>query len=200
MAGTNDILSGLASGERDNLHALVHRFEDVWQGGRRPAIDDFLPPGPCGRLPVLVELVHVELEYRLKAGEPAGVADYLERYPELKAHPAVVAGLAAAELELRRRDPGLPLELLAVHLDRIGGRFEAALKAAGGGDPQPIIEDYLADVPEVERAALLPELIALEVAYRRSWGENPRTEDYRERFLDDRFTSPSPVLRQPRSS
>src|SRR5262249_24546156 len=33
-----------------------------------------------------------------------------------------------------------------------------------------------------EWAALLPELIALEVAYRRRWGEDPRAEDYRQRF------------------
>ena len=61
-----------------------------------------------------------------------------------------------------------PLEALAVHLDKICDRFEAALKAAGGGGPRPRIEDYLADVPAAEHAALLPELIALEVAYRRS--------------------------------
>jgi hypothetical protein len=75
-----------------------------------------------------------------------------------------------------------PLEFLSPHLDKICDRFEAALKAAGGGGRRPRIDDYLAGVPEAERAALLPELIALEVAYRRSWGEEPRTEDYQQRF------------------
>ena len=37
----------------------------------------------AARLALLVELVHVELELRLKAGEPARVEEYLRRYPEL---------------------------------------------------------------------------------------------------------------------
>ena len=35
------------------------------------------------RSAVLVELVHIDLECRLKTGEPARVESYLERFPEL---------------------------------------------------------------------------------------------------------------------
>jgi tRNA A-37 threonylcarbamoyl transferase component Bud32 len=76
----------------------------------------------------------------------------------------------------------LPLESLAVHLHQVCDRFEVALQAAAAGGPLPRIEDYLADVPEAEWAALVPELIVLDVAYRRGWGEDPRPEDYRQRF------------------
>jgi hypothetical protein len=75
-----------------------------------------------------------------------------------------------------------PLEPFSPHLDKVCDRFEAALKAEGGSGPRPRIEDCLADVSEAERAALLPELIAVEVAYRRRWGEDPRPEEYQQRF------------------
>src|SRR5439155_21760144 len=53
---------------------------------------------------LLVELVHVDLEYRLKAGEPARVEEYLGRYPDLGRDRRVVLELLAAEWKLRRRD------------------------------------------------------------------------------------------------
>src|SRR5579871_1311663 len=56
---------------------LLARFERLWTGGR-PAIDDFLAASPADERPaVLVELVHADLEFRLRAGEPARVEDYL---------------------------------------------------------------------------------------------------------------------------
>ena len=56
-------------------------------------------------------MVHVDLEYRLRAGEPARVEEYLARYPELTDDRAVVLDLIAAELGLRRRrEPGLALD------------------------------------------------------------------------------------------
>jgi hypothetical protein len=58
------------------------------------------------RLAVLVELIHSELEFRLRGGEVARVEDYLRRYPEIAAWEAVVADLLTAEFRQRRRfDP-----------------------------------------------------------------------------------------------
>src|SRR5438270_1244266 len=65
------------------VDGVVQRFEKAWENGGRPAIDDFLPHDGPDRLPVLIELVHVDLERRLRAGEPARAQDYQERYPEL---------------------------------------------------------------------------------------------------------------------
>src|SRR5690348_12904619 len=81
---------------------ILDRFESAWQRGERPAIDDFLPPDG-ERTAVLLELVHADLECRLKAGEPARVEEYLRRYPALAALPETVLTLLAAEYELRRR-------------------------------------------------------------------------------------------------
>jgi serine/threonine protein kinase/predicted ATPase len=93
------------------LRAAVKRFEDSWRQGPRPVIDHFLPAGEPLRARVLVELVHIEMELRLKAGEAARVEEYLARYPELSGDRAVPFELIAAEYELRRRrEPGLALD------------------------------------------------------------------------------------------
>ena len=59
------------------LEDVVKRFERAWRQGPRPAIDDYLPSGGPLRPDALVELVHVELELRLKAREAARVEEYL---------------------------------------------------------------------------------------------------------------------------
>jgi serine/threonine-protein kinase len=63
-------------------------------------------------------------------------------------------------------------------MDRICDRFEADWK--GGG--RPAIEDALAREPGAARAALLRELILLEVAYRLRLGERPERAEYLARF------------------
>src|SRR5262245_36933504 len=60
-------------------------FEAAWRAGQRPRIDDHLPASGANRQALLAELVLTDLEYRLKAGEPARVEEYLRRYPELAA-------------------------------------------------------------------------------------------------------------------
>src|SRR5215467_7275882 len=85
------------------LKDAVRRFENEWRQGSRPVIDDFLPAAGPLRNRVLIELVHIDLELRLKAGEAARVEEYLARYPELAGDRVVALGLIAAEHELRRR-------------------------------------------------------------------------------------------------
>jgi serine/threonine protein kinase len=59
----------------------------------------------------LVELVHIELELRIKGMEPARVEEYLARFPELACDRLVILNLIAAEHEFRRRcEPDLSTE------------------------------------------------------------------------------------------
>jgi CHAT domain-containing protein/Tfp pilus assembly protein PilF len=68
-------------------------------------------------------------------------------------------------------------------LDKVCDRFEAAWKASRSDSSlPPCLEDYLGDMRESDRPALLEELIALDVAYRRKRGEDPRAEEYQARF------------------
>jgi WD40 repeat protein len=92
----------LSATDSVRLERAVDRFEDAWQRGGRPDIDNYLQPDGPDRSQVLVELVHIDLERRLKAGEPVRVEVYLLRYPELGAAESVLE-LLAAEYRLRRR-------------------------------------------------------------------------------------------------
>src|SRR5262249_15494007 len=94
------------------LESILRRFETAWDHGLRPDLDDALAGlGGGDRTAVLAELIHAELEFRLKAGESARVEDYLRRYPELLGQTAAVVGLVFAEHRLRcRREPDLSFE------------------------------------------------------------------------------------------
>jgi serine/threonine protein kinase/TolA-binding protein/soluble cytochrome b562 len=59
-------------------------------------------------------------------------------------------------------------------IDAACDRFEADWRAGR----RPRLEDALADSPDPEQPALLRELLALELAYRRAAGEAPRDDEY----------------------
>src|SRR4051794_15660608 len=92
------------------LKEAVKRFEHAWLEGPRPDIDDFLPADEPLRRRILVELVHIDLELRLKAGETARVEEYLDRHKELAGDRSVALDLITAECEFRQRhEPNLHL-------------------------------------------------------------------------------------------
>jgi len=68
--------------ETVGLERLVAEFERGWRRGERPAIEQALSPARDQRRTALVELVHAELEFRLKAGDSARVEDYTARGPD----------------------------------------------------------------------------------------------------------------------
>lgn len=83
---------------------LIREFERAWRKGPPPQISDFLIPADPRRGVLLRELMHVDLEYRVKAGQRTCVETYLDQYPELALEPDKVLDLIAAEYELRRRN------------------------------------------------------------------------------------------------
>jgi hypothetical protein len=73
----------------------------------------------------------------------------------------------------------------ARRLDRACDWFEQVWKAAGpGGEKRPTVEAFLGPLQGQARRALLVELLAIDVAYRRRAGEQPTAEEYRRRFPD----------------
>jgi tRNA A-37 threonylcarbamoyl transferase component Bud32 len=122
------------------LEAAVERFESAWRRGERPAIDGYLPADPGRRRALLIELVHADLEYRLKGGEPARVEQYLKRYPELGDKGVVVALLAAEYEQRRRREPGLGVHdyrrRFPDHGDLLAARLQAAAPSVAAGSAE----------------------------------------------------------------
>ena len=110
MSAAREPPASSSSAAQTRLERLVAQFEDAWRCGLRPDLASLLPDG-VDRREALVELAHTELEFRLKAGEPARVEDYLKRFPELTRDAQAIAQLIGAEYDLRRRsEPGLRFE------------------------------------------------------------------------------------------
>ncbi len=79
-----------------------------------------------------VELVHAELELRLRAGQPALADTYLDRFPELSSDPDALASLRETEWLIRREREAAPDDWPAgVPLPRLG-RFELIAEVGRG--------------------------------------------------------------------
>jgi hypothetical protein len=132
------------------LEDAVKRFVAAWRQGPRPVIDAYLTTGEL-RHPLLIELVHTDLELGVKAGEAARAEEYLARYPELAGDRAVALELIVTEYRLRcRGEPDLTpddylrrfpqyREELAEQLAPTGRR-DGPSPPRAGADGQPIPE------------------------------------------------------------
>jgi hypothetical protein len=90
--------------------SVIAAFEDAWQHGKQPSPSDLLPSGPLD-LRLLTELGHIDLEYRLKAGQNARAEDHLSRWPALANDAERAVELIEAEARLRQRaEPSLGLD------------------------------------------------------------------------------------------
>jgi serine/threonine protein kinase len=100
----------------------IESFEHAWRSGLLPKIDDYLRGESSEHEALLVELIHVDLEFRLKAGEATRLESYLGRYPHLTEASAAMLGLLEAEYRLRQRQE------INISLDEYGRRFPAHIE------------------------------------------------------------------------
>jgi hypothetical protein len=71
------------------VDAACRRFEAAWREGARPRLEDYLAEGPEPARPALLaELLALELDYRVRAGEAPAAGEYHPRFP---GHDALVA-------------------------------------------------------------------------------------------------------------
>jgi serine/threonine protein kinase/tetratricopeptide (TPR) repeat protein len=89
-----------------NLSADVDPFVQAYESARRVTgrahIRDHLPPAAHpAYIRTLAELVRVDLEYAWNDGRPKRVADYLDEFPELAAHPRLLGEVAYEEYRQR---------------------------------------------------------------------------------------------------
>ena len=108
-----DELESLAWSE---LQRIVRSFRQALGRGERARVEDYLACAQvASRGCLLTELIHEEIAYRIKTGEPVCIASYLEQFPELARDRRAVADLddAAAGKSLpgwlgRPEDEGQP--------------------------------------------------------------------------------------------
>jgi eukaryotic-like serine/threonine-protein kinase len=104
-------LTELPHSRGSTVDKLLRAFETAWRTESPPRLDDFLPKDGSERQAVLPELVLLDLEFRLKRGEPVRVDAYLTAYPELARRRQTVLELLVTEFELRKRlDSGVQAE------------------------------------------------------------------------------------------
>jgi predicted ATPase len=81
---------------------LIRQFEDAWARKQAPAIEEFVSTGPAEQGMLLLELIHIDMEFRLKAGEPVRVESYLQRFPQVMADEKTMLDLLSEEFRLRQ--------------------------------------------------------------------------------------------------
>jgi serine/threonine protein kinase len=92
---------GANSSQREDV---IARFEAAWEQGQRPEIDDYISlAGQANRHELLLDLIHVDLEFRVRVPDALCAERYLRRYPEIAADRGAAVELLAAEYLLRRR-------------------------------------------------------------------------------------------------
>jgi tetratricopeptide (TPR) repeat protein len=105
MSAPEDRLMGSATGWKGR-EQLLEAFEAAWLRGERPRVEDYLSSETVDPTPLLIELVRLDLEFRLRSEEPARLEEYLERFPELAHDRKAVAELIQAEYGWRKRGLG----------------------------------------------------------------------------------------------
>jgi hypothetical protein len=96
----------------DNIEQILDRFDEAWNGPTPPRIEDFLlPTGSPGHLPMLVELLKIDMERRLKRGEQVRLEQtYLPRFPELDGDPASLLELVVYQYQLLQQKTMISIE------------------------------------------------------------------------------------------
>jgi WD40 repeat protein/tRNA A-37 threonylcarbamoyl transferase component Bud32 len=105
MIESSSPLDDLSDEAVTRLDEACCRFEEDWQAGRRPHLEDFLTGSDeAERLTLLRELLRLEVYYRRRNGDRTGGDDYLARFP---GHEALVRGVLAAVAS--QEGPTVPL-------------------------------------------------------------------------------------------
>jgi serine/threonine protein kinase/predicted Zn-dependent protease len=126
-----------AAATADELDSFVEAFEAARHAQDTADLRQFVPsPNHPLYLPVLRELVRVDLEYGWEHGRPPSLADYQGRFPELFRDRASLEEIAFEEYRLRRQAGEAPTR--AEYEDRYGictGSWPAAVDCAATDEP-----------------------------------------------------------------
>jgi len=82
----SSLLECLSDDAVARLEGACCRFEQSWQAGQRPRLEDFVSVADgAERVALLRELLHLDVYYRRQAGEGPSAQDYRTRFPDATA-------------------------------------------------------------------------------------------------------------------
>lgn len=111
----------------------LEAFVAAWESGAEPAIASHLPAEPPAvRRLVLVELIKVDLEFRIRAGRPTRLEDYLADHPEIAGAAGPPVELVCEEYHVRRTH-GDPVDVAEL-CQRFPGRAREIRRWLAGGE------------------------------------------------------------------
>lgn len=89
------------------VNAICEDFESSWRAGQRPQIEALVAPAePGDRTLLLAELIALEFELRLAAGEPVRLSEYQDRFAaDAQAVAEAVSRIATADAYEAARSP-----------------------------------------------------------------------------------------------
>jgi serine/threonine-protein kinase len=119
---------------------LLDWFETGWQQGNPPPLAEVLARAPEAVRPRLaLELALIDLEWRLKAGQPARAEDY----GSFLSDPAARDQLLMAEYRLRQRIAPVGPEEFRARFQSVVARTEPTAAGDGAGPPVPGVRPVL---------------------------------------------------------
>jgi serine/threonine-protein kinase len=102
--------------------SALDAFSAAWLEQPAPSLEAFLPPDDHpSRCPLLVALVRIDMERRIKAGWSACTEDYLQRFPELREHEEPLLKLALLEHHLRQEHGLGGSDALLIRFPKLAG-------------------------------------------------------------------------------
>jgi tetratricopeptide (TPR) repeat protein len=114
--------------EWDWIDLRVKLFERNWAAGAPSRLTQYLGDAGALRQPLLVELVHTDLEFAYRHDQKPALDGYLCQFPELAVQSEAVAKLILRELELRRvHQPSLTLDELLTSYPSLHAAFKNSL-------------------------------------------------------------------------
>jgi len=104
-SGADSSHGGPSLTELERIHKICTAFEEALKQGKAPRIENYLGDfSGRERVQLLRELLHLELDYRSRRGDPFDPADYIKRFPEGRA--AVEAALGSPTISSPGPHPG----------------------------------------------------------------------------------------------
>lgn len=138
------------------LNQTVYRFETASRDGEDPRIEEYLPESG-ERDAILIELVHIEVEYRLKQDRATRIEPWLRRFPQLRTDRQQLLDLVLAECNLRRRTEPIDIAEYCNRFPEIADRLAAEIGLPHSGASSQIVlrcPDCRSTLPVSEQSSL----------------------------------------------